>query len=99
MLCVIIPYVIMASGGLDWANMSFKSSNLFAKHLSCLCSIARSMGNKQAEENSDLIGTTDDGICICFWNNGRCPRKAAKGKNKRYRILSRIKDANTLYEG
>jgi len=58
MLCIIISYVIMASGGLDWGNMSLKSTNLFAKHLSCLCSIERSMENKQAEENSDLIGIT-----------------------------------------
>lgn len=76
MLCMIVSYVIMASGGLDWGNMSLQSTNLFAKHLSCLCSVERSMGNKQAEENSYFIGITGDGICSYFWNN-RCPRRAA----------------------
>lgn len=79
MQCMIIPYVIMASGGLDWGNMSLKNINLFAKHLSCLCNVARSMGNKQAEENSDLIGITDDGICSCFWNNNRLPKTGCLG--------------------
>lgn len=79
MLCMILSYVIMASGGLDWDNMSLKSTNLFAKHLSCLCSVARSMGNKQAEKNSDLIGVTDDGICSCFWNNNRLSKKGCLG--------------------
>lgn len=79
LLCMIISYVIMASGGLDWGNMSLKITNLFAKHLSCLCSIARSMGNTQAEENSDLIGITDDGICSSFWNINRLSKEDCLG--------------------